>query len=215
VPGQKRVFLVASYLDTTFNKTPFALRDKSILKIERDKVDALELVSGTTTGAAREEGIGLDARQARSWRAQSTPRSKRPFERLSSAQMVGLTTADAGKDLAKYGLDKPTATMAVTSGSSRAELLLGKTENAVVFAKDASRPMVFTVAPTDQGRRHQEALRLPAKGPVRRALVHGDARGVQAGRRHDRARQEQDEGREDQGREGRLEEPPPARMSTR
>ena len=33
-------------------------------------------------------------------------------------------------------------------GSSRATLLLGKTENAVVYAKDASRPMVFTVAPT-------------------------------------------------------------------
>ena len=33
-------------------------------------------------------------------------------------------------------------------GSSRATLTLGKTENAVVYAKDASRPMVFTVAPT-------------------------------------------------------------------
>jgi hypothetical protein len=38
--------------------------------------------------------------------------------------------------------------MTVGMGSSRATLTLGKTDNAVVFAKDASRPMVFTVAPT-------------------------------------------------------------------
>ena len=147
VPGQKRVFLVASYLDTTFNKTPFALRDKSILKIERDKVDALELVSGPTTVQLAKKGSDWTLVKPIMARAEYSA-VEAAVERLSSAQMVGLTTADAGKDLAKYGLDKPTATMAVTSGSSRAELLLGKTENAVVFAKDASRPMVFTVAPT-------------------------------------------------------------------
>jgi hypothetical protein len=61
--------------------------------------------------------------------------------------MVGITEEQA-TNLAKYGLDKPTATMAVSLGSSRETLLLGKTENAVVYAKDASRPMVFTVPPT-------------------------------------------------------------------
>ena len=38
--------------------------------------------------------------------------------------------------------------MTMRTGSSSATLTLGKTENAVVFAKDASRPIVFTVAPT-------------------------------------------------------------------
>jgi hypothetical protein len=61
--------------------------------------------------------------------------------------MVGVTEENA-TNLTKYALDKPTATMTVGMGSSRATLALGKTENAVVFAKDASRPMVFTVAPT-------------------------------------------------------------------
>jgi hypothetical protein len=69
------------------------------------------------------------------------------LERVGSAQMVGITEENA-TDLAKYGLDKPSATINVAMGSSRATLLLGKTENAVVYAKDASRPMVFTVAPT-------------------------------------------------------------------
>ena len=69
------------------------------------------------------------------------------IERLATANMQGIT-ADNASDLKQYGLDKPTATMTVKSGSSSATLTLGKTDNAVVFAKDASRPMIFTVAPT-------------------------------------------------------------------
>jgi uncharacterized protein DUF4340 len=38
--------------------------------------------------------------------------------------------------------------MTIRTGSANATLTLGKTENAVVFAKDASRPLIFTVAPT-------------------------------------------------------------------
>ena len=45
-PDQKRVFLVSSFLDTTFNKNTFALRDRRILIFDRNKVDGLELTSG-------------------------------------------------------------------------------------------------------------------------------------------------------------------------
>ena len=46
-------------------------------------------------------------------------------------------------DLSTYGLDKPTATVRVGSGSSLATLLIGKnTESASVYAKDAARPAV-------------------------------------------------------------------------
>jgi uncharacterized protein DUF4340 len=148
VPGQKRVFLVSSYLDTTFNKTPFALRDKSILKVARDKVDGLELVSGPTTVELAKTGSDWKLLKPMAARADFAT-VEGAIERLSSAQMVGIIaqSADAAS-LAKYGLDKPTATMTVATGSARATLSLGKTENAVVFAKDSSRPMVFTVAPT-------------------------------------------------------------------
>src|SRR5687768_15264541 len=44
----KRVFLVSSYLDSTFNRKPFDLRDKSILEFDREKVDSLEIASGAT-----------------------------------------------------------------------------------------------------------------------------------------------------------------------
>ena len=38
LPGAPRVFLVSSFLEATFNKSTFDLRDKTILKIDRDKV---------------------------------------------------------------------------------------------------------------------------------------------------------------------------------
>jgi hypothetical protein len=60
--------------------------------------------------------------------------------------MQGIVDAE-GKDLAKYGLTKPTGTIAVKTGSSSAMLTLGSTDNALLFAKDSSRPMVFTIAP--------------------------------------------------------------------
>ena len=146
IPGEKRVFLVQSFLDSTFNKTPFALRDKVILKIDRQKADALELVEGATTVQLTKKGSDWTIAKPLAARADFAV-VESSLERVGSAQMVGITEENA-TNLAKYGLDKPSATITVSMGSSRATLLLGKTENAVVYAKDASRPMVFTVAPT-------------------------------------------------------------------
>ncbi len=143
---QKRVFLINSFNDSTFNKNTFALREKKILKIERDKVDGLEVSTGTDTFQF--------ARSGNEWKIVKPIAARADYgqlegvvERLATAQMQGLT-ADNDTDLKKYGLDKPTAVMTISSGGARTSLTLGKTENAVVFAKDSSRPMIFTVAPT-------------------------------------------------------------------
>ena len=145
-PDKPRVFLVSSFLDSTFNKNTFALRDKRILKFERDKAETVDLTSGTTALQFAKSGT--------EWKIVKPIAARGDFgtiegivERLSSAQMQSLVAAE-DSDLRKYGLDKPTATLVVGTGSSRATLLLGSTENAVVYAKDASRPQIFTVAPT-------------------------------------------------------------------
>jgi len=146
IPGEKRVFLVSSFLDSTFNKTPFALRDKTVLKIDRQKADGLELTDGSNNIQLAKKGSDWMLVKPLAARADFAG-VESSLERVGSAQMVGITDEN-GSDLAKYGLDKPSATIIVAMGSSRATLLLGKTENAVVYAKDASRPMVFTIAPT-------------------------------------------------------------------
>ncbi len=146
VAGQKRVFLVSSFLDSTFNKNPFALRDKTVIKIDRDKVDRIEIVADKRSVTLVKSGTD--------WRIVAPLMARADFaaiegslERLASAQMQGIVSAD-GADLKKHKLDPPVATFTAATGSSRASLLFGATENAVIYAKDAARPMVFTVAPT-------------------------------------------------------------------
>jgi hypothetical protein len=145
LPDQKRVFLVSSYLDSTFNKNTFALRDRRILVFDRNMVDGLELTSGSTKTQLVKSGS--------EWRLASPIAVRADFaavegslERLSSTQMQGIVDPE-GKDLAKYGLTKPTGTIVVKTGSSSATLTLGSTENALLHARDSSRPMVFTIAP--------------------------------------------------------------------
>jgi hypothetical protein len=146
LPDQKRVFLVPSYLDTTFNKDTFALRDKTILSFDRDKADAFEVSSSGRTMQFAKKGEDWVIVKPIAARADFGT-VEGAIERLASARMQGLTEPEAA-DLKKYGLDRPTTTLTVGTGSSRATLSLGATENAVVFAKDSNRPMVFTLAPT-------------------------------------------------------------------
>jgi len=146
-PGQQRVILLSSFLDTTFNKNTFALRDKSVIKIERDKVDRIEIQKDGKPAVTLAK-TGMD------WRIVAPLTARADFaavegslERLSSAQMQGIVSAD-GADDKKHKLNPPVASITTAAGSSRATLLFGATENALVYAKDTARPMVFTVAPT-------------------------------------------------------------------
>jgi hypothetical protein len=145
LPDQKRVFIVSSFLDSTFNKNTFALRDRRILHFDRSMVDGLELTNGSSKTQLVKSGSD--------WRLASPISVRADFaavegslERLSSTQMQGIVDPE-GKDVAKYGLTKPTGTIVVKTGSSSATLTLGSTENALLHAKDSSRPIVFTIAP--------------------------------------------------------------------
>ena len=145
LPDQKRVFLVSSFLDSTFNKNTFALRDRRILVFDRNMVDGLELTGGSSKTQLVKSGS--------EWRLASPISVRADFaavegalERLSSTQMQSIVDPE-GKDLAKFGLTKPTGTIVVKTGSSSATLTLGSTENALLHARDSSRPIVFTIAP--------------------------------------------------------------------
>ncbi len=146
LPESPRVFLVASFVDATFNKTTFALRDKAVLKVDRQKADGLEVTAGTTQLAFAKSGENWTIVKPIAARADYAA-VEGAIERLSSAQMQGLAVNQQAS-ANEYGLDAPSATMTIKTGSSSATLTLGKTENAVVYAKDAARPIIFTVAPT-------------------------------------------------------------------
>jgi hypothetical protein len=144
LPDKPRVFLVASYLESTFNKSSFDLRDKTILKIDREKVDRLEIETPDRTLRV--------AKQGADWRIASPVEGRADFGavegiigRLNTTPMKAITAPEAA-DLKEYGLDKPAATVRVASGSAQAGLAIGKSAgDGVVYAKDLSRPMVFTI----------------------------------------------------------------------
>jgi hypothetical protein len=147
LPSDKKVFLISGSFDATFNRGTFDLRSKTVLAFERDKVDRVSVQSGTTT-------VELE-RAADEWvltKPIQAPADYGTVEglvgRVQSAQMKAITVQEAA-DLKPYGLDKPAASVTFGLGSSRATLLFGGTaDEGTVYARDVSRPMVFTVDST-------------------------------------------------------------------
>ena len=142
----KKVFLIPAFQENTFNRSTFDLRDKTVMKFDRDKVDGVEINADGKTMAIAKEGSD--------WKVTKPLQTKADFGaveglvgRLGTAQMKSIVTTDASPaDLKKYGLDKPQETVTLNVGSARAMLQLGaKAEDNTVYARDASRPMVMTV----------------------------------------------------------------------
>ena len=147
IEGEPRVFLVSGFLDSTFDRTTFDLRSKAVLKVERDKVDGIEVQSpaGTLRFAKAQDA----------WRIAAPLDARADYGavegllgRVASGQMKSIVEAETG-DLAKYGLATPQYTVGLTAGSARSTLLVGQASpDGQVYAKDGSRPMVFTVEST-------------------------------------------------------------------
>src|SRR5262245_4221717 len=140
----KKVFLIPSHLESPFNKTAFDFRDKSVVKVDRDKLDALEFTAGDRSSRF--------VRPAGEWQIAAPVQARADFSaieglvsRLSGLQMKSIVdTPDA--DTKKYGLDKPAATVKFGSGSSQATVVLGgKAAEGTIYARDLSRPSIFTV----------------------------------------------------------------------
>ena len=145
--NEKRVFLIASYLDSTFNRKTFDLRDKAAVRVDRDKLDTLEIVTPARTMRF--------AKANNEWQITAPAAGRADYSaveglagRLAGLQMKSIAASEA-PDLKKFGLEKPAATVKLGSGSSQATLEFGtKAEEGSVYARDTSRPIVFTVDAT-------------------------------------------------------------------
>ncbi len=139
-----RVFLVAGYLDSTFDKTTFDLRDKTILDFERGDLDGLEVTAGDRVIRFAQDGDD--------WQIVEPLAAGADFSTvegllgsLSNGRMrsVESETADA---LDAFGLAEPAISVALSAGSATATLHVGdETPDGARYARDASRPLVFTV----------------------------------------------------------------------
>jgi hypothetical protein len=143
---EKKVFLIPATQETSFNRTTFDFRDKALLKLEREKVDALDITAGGKALAIAKDGGD--------WKISKPVQTKADFGsveglvgRLQSVQLKSIVADSATPaDLKKYGLDKPEATVTLGLGSARATLIFGgKAADNTVYARDASKPAVVTV----------------------------------------------------------------------
>lgn len=136
------VFLIPSYLESTFDKGTFDLRDKSVVKVDREKLDAIEVTAGGRTlrfGKAGDE-----------WQIAAPLQARGDFStieglvsRLSGLQMKAVVDE---AEAAKVSFEKPAATAKLGTGSSQATVVIGgEAAEGTVYARDLSRPLVFTI----------------------------------------------------------------------
>jgi hypothetical protein len=150
VEGQPKLFLISGYLEDSLNRSTFDLRDKTVLKFDRDAVDSVTLAvkDGKPVALAR-KGADWHLTSPADVRADSAPVDAL-LGRLAGEQMKAVVAGEGGpvsdKDLKTYGLDSPQETVILGAGSNRASLAIGaKKDDSTVYARDLSRPLVFTV----------------------------------------------------------------------
>jgi len=143
---EKKVFLIPASQESTLNRSTFELRDKTLLKFERDKVDAIGVEAG---------GKSLQlAKDNTEWKITQPLQARADYGsvegligRLQTAGMKSIVSDNpTPADLKQYGLDKPAATVDLKLGSARATLAVGgKAADNTVYARDASKPAVVTI----------------------------------------------------------------------
>lgn len=151
VDGQPRLFLISGFLEDTFNRTTFDLRDKKVLAFDQPGVDRVQL-SPASGGPA----VAL-ARDGGTWRL-TTPVASRADQAavdqlISRASQATFKAVVAGEpapasaaDLRKFGLDRPRFVLELGAGSSRVSLALGNAlDDTSIYARDLSKPLVVTV----------------------------------------------------------------------
>jgi hypothetical protein len=146
---EKRVLLVAQYDEAALNKSTFDLRDKSVVKFDRTKVDGVELAAEGRTLEFTKAGTDWQMTKPIAARA-DTSAVDGLIGQIESAQMKAIAgAAPSPADLKKYGLDKPAATVNLRLGSTRATLQVGsKADDTTVYARDASKTDVVTIDTT-------------------------------------------------------------------
>ncbi len=157
VGSDEKVILVERTVKTALDKSVFDLRDKTVLDFEPPQVR-----KAVFTLAQAENGDETEKVELKQINSVWTMEAPKPYNvdatkigsilsKVKSAKVEEFVTEHA-EDLSKYGLDRPTAALALTVGedSSQKTLLLGNSdeEKQGVYAKHAGAENIFLVSST-------------------------------------------------------------------
>jgi hypothetical protein len=139
-----RVFLVPTAVDADVNKNTWALRDKTVLKFDRAAVDSVEITAPRRT--IRLTRHDLEWQMSQPLAVPADPGVVADLiALLATEQMQFAVNADAAS-LARFGLNPPVYTVVIGARTSRATLQVGNAADGVTaYARDVSRPLVFTI----------------------------------------------------------------------
>jgi hypothetical protein len=146
VDDEPRVILVPVYLESTFDRGTFDLRDKAVVRTDREAVNTIAITSeGRTIELARADG---------DWRLTQPIAAPADYgevnglvSRLLSAQMRAIE--EAPREARAYGLDRPAASVRAGSAEAPVVLHLGSAAGEdTVYGTVEGRPEIFTVDTT-------------------------------------------------------------------
>lgn len=145
--GTRRVFLVSAQINGNLRRSTDALRDRSLMRIERDEVEEVILEKGDRRVVIKLDPFGT-------WRVEEPYRL--PAERDEVVNTVSTITGasavsfieEAPSSLEVYGLANPVMTATVKSGdgSVRHTLSLGNEDMGRVYAMTGERRNVYAVS---------------------------------------------------------------------
>ena len=147
--GARRVFLVSSQINGNLRRSTDALRDRSLMRVERDKVDEVVLEKGGGKVVMKLDPYGT-------WRVEEPYRL--PAERdevinalnsIAGASAISFV-GEAPSSLERYGLTNPVvkATIKSRDGNINHTLSLGHVEMGRVYAMSSERRNVYSVSTT-------------------------------------------------------------------
>jgi uncharacterized protein DUF4340 len=144
--GDTRVVLIPGYVEAIFNRSTFNLRDKTLLVVDREKLDHLTATADTQTLELAKDATGWKLTKPLAATADS-PAVESLITKLQTVAMKSIVAEQATPaDLKKYGFDRPQATVVLTAGGSTSSLIVGgKSTEQEVYARDPSRPLVATI----------------------------------------------------------------------
>lgn len=146
--GEDKVFVVPSYLESSFDKKVWDLRDKSIFRFNREDVEKVVVRSpGGELALARASEDLWNVTTPSICRADRYKASGL-VSRFETGRMEEIVS-ESGEDLKGYGLDKPQYQLELQLKGGRArKLFVGKEKDSRFYARNPARPFVYLIAST-------------------------------------------------------------------
>src|SRR5262245_20132235 len=139
-----RVIVVASDVQDAADKSPFDLRDKAVLKFDRDKIESLEIETAGHTIQLSRQGLEWEVLKPIHSHADLGVVSGL-LTTLTSLQMTSIVASE-GADSARYRLDNPVSTVRLVAAGSKETLQVGvNADESHTYARNPSMPLVFTI----------------------------------------------------------------------